>query len=169
MLASAHNACMGKGAQQRSEFGIRAGGRIKTARAERGWSQRELSEHTDNKLSSSRIANYEQGTREIGIQESEILGKALRVQPGYLMGVTTLKIPLNELEEELVKNWRVLPENERESYFKRIEALALAYRTPVADERLGDKWQAPQQPQPPEPKPKPKDGRRGRKKPVKQV
>jgi transcriptional regulator with XRE-family HTH domain len=169
VLAFAHNACMRKGSEQRSEFGVRAGNRIKIARADRGWSQRELSEHTGNKLSSSRIANYEQGTREIGIQEAEILAKALHVQPGYVMGVTTLKTPLNELEEELVRNWRVLPENERDSYFKRIEALALAYRTPVADERLGDKWQAPQQPQQKEPKPKPKDGRRGRKKLVKQV
>lgn len=152
--------------EQKTEFGVRSGNRIKSARADRGWSQRELSEQTGNKLSSSRIANYEQGTREVGIQEAEILGKALHVQPGYIMGVTTLKTPLNPIEEELVKNWRVLPENERESYFKRIEALALAYRTPVADERLGDKWQAPARQ---DAKPKPNNGRRGRKKPARQV
>jgi transcriptional regulator with XRE-family HTH domain len=160
---------MGKGAEQRSEFGVRAGNRIKSARADRAWSQRELSEQTGNKLSSSRIANYEQGTREVGIQEAEILAKALHVQPAYIMGITTLKTPLNLIEEELVKNWRVLPENERESYFKRIETLALAYRTPVADERLGDKWQAPAPQERQEAKPKPKNGRRGRKKPAKQV
>lgn len=160
---------MGKGAEQKTEFGVRAGNRIRTARSDRGWSQRELSHKTGNKLSPSRIANYEQGTRELGIQESEILGKALNVQPGYLMGVTKLKSALTPVEEELVRNYRALPENERDNYFKRIEALALAYRTPVADERLGDKWQAPTAEEIQEPKPRPQNGRRGRKKPAKQV
>src|SRR5687768_1904502 len=94
-LGGANNSCMPKGTEQKSEFGVRAGNRIRQARSDRGWSQRELSEKTDAKLSASRIANYEQGTREIGIQEAEILGKALNVQPGYLMGITRLKTSLS--------------------------------------------------------------------------
>lgn len=159
---------MAKGATQKSEFGVRAGNRIRSARTDRNWSQQTLSEKTGGKLSSSRIANYEQGTREVGIQEAEILAKALNVQPGYLMGVTKLKTALSPAEEELVRNYRALPENHRDEYFKRIESLALAYRTPVPDERLGTKWHAPETPDPEEtaqePRPKPKNGRRGRKK-----
>ena len=139
-----HTRAMPTGHDQKTAFAVRAGARLRSVRTERGWTQRELSERTGGKLSSSRIANYEQGLRELGIQEAEILGKALHVQPGYLMGVTSLKDPLSPLEEELVRNYRALPENERANYFKRIEALALAYRTPVADERLGEGWQAPQ-------------------------
>jgi transcriptional regulator with XRE-family HTH domain len=137
---------MAKTAEHKSPAGVKAGNRIREARLARNWTQRELSERTDNKLSSSRIANYEQGIRQLGIQEAEILGKALHVQPAYLMGVTTLKNPLSPLEEELINNWRSLPENERANYFRRIEALALAYRTPVGDERLGPGWKAPEVP-----------------------
>jgi transcriptional regulator with XRE-family HTH domain len=159
MLATADNPPMSKGAGEKTSFAVRAGHRLRSIRMERGWTQRELSLKTDGKLSSSRIANYEQGTREIGILEAEILGKALYVQPAYVMGVTSLRNPLSPAEEELVRNFRALPENERSNYFKRIAALALAYRTPVADEKLGPGWTAPQdeeitQPEeaPPEPK-----------------
>ncbi len=134
---------MGGSSEQKTAAGVRAGQRIKSCREDRNWSQRELSENTKGKLSSSRIANYEQGIRELGIQEAEILGDALKIQPAYLMGITALKTPLSPAEEELVRNYRALPENERDSYFKRIEALALAYRTPVTDEQMGPGWTAP--------------------------
>jgi transcriptional regulator with XRE-family HTH domain len=145
---------MAKNGNTKSAFAVRAGGRVRDTREARGWVQRELAEKTGSKLSASRIANYEQGIREMGIQEAEILGKALGVQPGYLMGVTALKTPLTPIEEELIRNYRALPENDREAYFRRIEALALAHRTPVPDEDLGVGWKAPPPPEVPEP-PKP--------------
>lgn len=160
---------MKNAAEQKTPIGLRSGARIRDLRIDRGWSQRELSDRTDNKLSPSRIANYEQGTRKLGVQEAEILGKALRVQPGYLMGVTKLKNPLSPLEEELVSNFRTLPENERDSYFRRIEALALAYKTPVADERLGEGWTAPSKTEVLEPEEPVKPARRARRKPAKQT
>jgi transcriptional regulator with XRE-family HTH domain len=163
MLEGEDNPHMAKGEEEKTSFAVRAGHRLRAIRAERGWTQRELSERTDGKLSSSRIANYEQGTRELGIQEAEILAKALYVQPAYIMGITSLKAPLSPAEEELVRNFRALPENERSNYFKRIAALALAYRTPVADERLGPEWKAPQDDEitePEEPTPAPRPARR---------
>lgn len=39
-------------------------------------------------------------------------------------------------EQELLKNFRALPERDRNDYARRIEVLALAYREPVPDERL---------------------------------
>jgi transcriptional regulator with XRE-family HTH domain len=134
---------MGRTKEQKTDFAVRAGRRVRATREDRNWTQKKLSDETGGKLSPSRIANYEQGTRELGIQEAEILGKALHVQPGYLMGVTSLYNPLTPWEEELIRNLRALPENERSSYFRRIEALALAYRAPVADEALGPGWTAP--------------------------
>ena len=148
MTATDHNPCMSKEPPRdpdvKTAFAVRAGHRIKDRRVERGWTQRELSERTGHKLSPSRIANYEQGTREPGIQEAEILAQAMHVQAAYLMGISALKNPLTPIEEELIKNWRILPQNERSNYFKRLEALALAYRIPVADENLGPGWKAPE-------------------------
>jgi transcriptional regulator with XRE-family HTH domain len=112
MLATADNPRMSNRGGVKTTFAVRAGNRLKSLRIDRGWTQRELSLKTDGKLSSSRIANYEQGTREIGILEAEILGKALYVQPAYVMGVTSLRHPLSPAEEELVRNFRALPENE---------------------------------------------------------
>jgi transcriptional regulator with XRE-family HTH domain len=140
---------MGKDGNSKNPFAVRAGHRIRASRKSRNWSQSDLSEKTGGKLSASRIANYEQGLRELDIQVAEILGHALKVQPAFLMGVTNLKTQLSPLEEELVNNYRALPENARQEYFQRIEALALAYKTPVPDERLGEGWQAPTPPEPP--------------------
>lgn len=153
-LGVANNSCMGKGYEHKTDFAVRAGNRVRTTREKRNWTQKKLSEMTGGKLSPSRIANYEQGTRELGIQEAEILGKAMHVQPAFLMGITSLHNPLTPWEEELISNLRALPENERSNYFRRIEALAMAYKTPVADEKLGPEWKAP--PTDPETPPKPR-------------
>ncbi len=68
-------------------YGLIAGKRIKAAREALGLSQDGLSERTGKKLGGRRIGNWEQGTREVGIQEAIILGEALGEPPAYLMGL----------------------------------------------------------------------------------
>jgi hypothetical protein len=41
-------------------------------------------------------------------------------------------------ERDLMRNFRALPEKDRNEYSRRIEVLAMAYREPVPDERLSD-------------------------------
>lgn len=95
-------------------------------------------------LSASRIGNYEQGARQIGIEEALALASALAVQPSYLLCVDSEEGDMTRQEEELLRNFRALPENERGSYARRIEVLALAYKEPVPDEQLGEGWKSPQ-------------------------
>ena len=73
-----------------------AGKRIRDCRTAAELTQGELAQLTGNKLSSSRIANYEQGTRALDVESALILGEALRQPAGYLLGV------LNDLERDLV-------------------------------------------------------------------
>jgi transcriptional regulator with XRE-family HTH domain len=65
-----------------------AGARIRSSRIGKGWSRRELAEATQS-LSISRIGNYEQGLREVGIQEARILEKVMDVPAAYLLGVVS--------------------------------------------------------------------------------
>ncbi len=58
-----------------------------------------LSDRTDGRLSKSRIANYEQGTRRMGIEEARLLAAALgTVTPAFLLCVED---PLNLSADEL--------------------------------------------------------------------
>ncbi len=77
-----------------------SGRRIAAARKLRQWSQGELAEATGwteakpsqaqrNALSPSRIANFEQGTRRVGIEEAAILSRVLGYPPPYWMGVVS--------------------------------------------------------------------------------
>lgn len=111
------------------------GRRIKAAREGLGLSQSKLAARTDNVLSASRIANYEQGSREPGVQEIRILAKALGQDPAYLMCLED-ESEMTPQERQLLRDFSALPENERGAYARRISALALAYKEPVADERV---------------------------------
>jgi transcriptional regulator with XRE-family HTH domain len=71
----------------KSPYAILAGNRIKECRAKVGLTQEGLSEATGARLSPTRIANYEQGSRELYIEPAIILGEALGEPAGYLMGV----------------------------------------------------------------------------------
>lgn len=114
------------------------GKRIRAAReamdGKSGISLQQLSQRIDGVLSPSRISNYEQGLRLLKPQEARILGKALNVEPSYLMCLEGGEM-LPE-ETELLSNYRALPEKDRKDYSRRIAALALLYKEPVADERL---------------------------------
>lgn len=99
-----------------------------------GISLQELSKLTDGVLSPSRISNYEQGIRLLKPQEARILGKALNSDPAYLMCLEGGEMLPEEVD--LLSNWRALPEKDRRDYSRRISALALVYKEPVADERV---------------------------------
>lgn len=80
----------------KSPFAVMAGKRIRDCRNAAELTQDELAQLTSNKLSASRIANYEQGTRALDVESALILGEALRQPAGYLLGV------LNDLERDLM-------------------------------------------------------------------
>ena len=77
---------------------IESGRRIRACRDRKGWTQDELAQRTGwnpdkpsraqkSALSQSRIANFEQGTRRVGLEEGEILAKALGMPAPYFMAV----------------------------------------------------------------------------------
>jgi transcriptional regulator with XRE-family HTH domain len=70
--------------------------RIKAARGLFGWSLATLSEKTGGELSTSRIANYESGIRDLKVPQAIILAKALRTTPAYLLGVEPLSGAVTE-------------------------------------------------------------------------
>lgn len=113
-----------------------SGRRLKAARNNKGWTLEELSLRTGGLLSTSRLGNYEQGTRMLGVRESLALGPVLGVQPAHLLCVDGDEGDMTAQEIELLRNYRALPERDRNDYSRRIEVLALAYREPVPDERL---------------------------------
>jgi transcriptional regulator with XRE-family HTH domain len=82
---------------------LRAGARLRQARQALGLSLEDVSTKIDGKLGASRIGNYEQGLRELGIQESEMLAPALGQPAAYLMGL------ISETDRDLL----MLPEKAR--------------------------------------------------------
>lgn len=94
-----HNLCMAHGNKSdRDSIAATSGRRIVAARKAREWSQEALAEATGwtaaqpsqaqpNALSPSRIANFEQGTRRVGVEEAAILSRVLGFPPPYWMGV----------------------------------------------------------------------------------
>lgn len=101
-------------------------------------SQQHLERLTRGLLSKSRVGNYYQGTRLLGPEEAVILGDALGVPPAYVMCLEGDMPILNKEERDLIRDWRVLPERDRNDYARRIHQLAQVYRDPVPDERLTD-------------------------------
>ena len=70
----------------RDRLTVLIGERLRTERQRLGLSLSQLSDLTGGKLSKSRIINYEQGTRRLGIEEAQILACALDgVTPAYLL------------------------------------------------------------------------------------
>ena len=116
------------------------GRRIRDAREKKGMSLEQLSKATGGVLSKSRIGNYEQALRMPGPFEADILAQALGVDPAYLL---CLQQVFTIQAIQLMRNFMALPEKDRNDYFRRIEVLALAYRQPVPDEKLGPNWFAP--------------------------
>ncbi len=110
--------------------------RLTAFRLDKGWKLREASIATDGLLSPSRISNYEQGLREMGIPEAKILAKAYGTTAAHLLCLDHDNPVLSKAETDHIRNLRALPENERNGYIRRVAAVALAYKEPVADERI---------------------------------
>ncbi len=112
------------------------GKRIRLARDERGWTLAELSRETNDVLSRTRIGNYETGERTPGPAEALVLAGALKVRAAYIMGVDDVQLHITTQEESLIRNWRVLPENQRMQYFRQLEQMAMAHRDPITDAQV---------------------------------
>lgn len=61
--------------------------RIKALRQAAGLTLQQLSDATGGEIKSSRIANWEAGTRQINVASAEILARVLNVTAAYLMGL----------------------------------------------------------------------------------
>lgn len=71
---------------EKNELSAAIGLRLRTERHRRNLSLSQLSALTGDTLAKSRISNYEQGIRRMGLEESVILGRALDgVSPVYLL------------------------------------------------------------------------------------
>lgn len=120
------------------DFKIESGLRLKGARENKHLTLAKLSKLLDGLLSPSRLSNYEQGIRGFTIREAKALGRVLGVDPAYLLCADTEDDEMTPQERDLMRNFRALPEKDRNEYSRRIEVLAMAYREPVPDERLSD-------------------------------
>lgn len=114
-----------------------SGKRLKAARTSKGWTLEEMSRRVGGVLSTSRLGNYEQGLRMMGVRECLALARVLSVKPSHLLCLEEDE-DMTPQETNLLRNFRALPERERVEYARRIEVLAQVYREPVADERLSD-------------------------------
>lgn len=79
----------------------------------------------------------------LGIEEAILLYPVLGVSPAHLLCADEVEGDMTAQEQELLRNFRALPERDRNDYARRIGVLALAYREPVPDEKLGGGWTAP--------------------------
>ncbi|WP_295436333.1 helix-turn-helix transcriptional regulator [uncultured Thiodictyon sp.] len=81
------------------------GARLRAARQTAGWTLSQLAERT-NTLSKSRISNYEQGLRRLGIEAARELAAALgTVSAGSLLGLDDAS-NLGAEELDLIKSYR---------------------------------------------------------------
>lgn len=80
-------------------------------------------------LSQPRISNYEQGLRQIGPREAILLARVLHVDAAYLLCVEEQS--MTEQERELLRSFRVLPENERNRLLRETQAKALLHKEPA--------------------------------------
>lgn len=95
----------------------RIGQRLRAARHEQKLSLSDLSSRTSS-LSKSRISNYEQGIRRMGLEEAQELAIALgTVTPTYLLCLDD-KDPLSIQERTLVDYFRQTDERGRETILK---------------------------------------------------
>jgi len=110
------------------------GQRLRSARHAQGLSLSELSARTGT-LSKSRISNYEQGIRRMGLEEAQELSQALgTVTPIYLLCLDDTD-PLSEEERRLVESYRYADERGREMILRVAESQT-DYRT--EGEQTGD-------------------------------
>lgn len=116
------------------------GQRLRAARQAQGLSLSDLSSRTGS-LSKSRISNYEQGIRRMGLEEAQELALALgSVTPTYLLCLDD-KDPLSVEERYLVERFRDTDARGRETVLKVAETQAV-YRPEVLPEAEGETGEA---------------------------
>jgi transcriptional regulator with XRE-family HTH domain len=99
------------------ELTKRIGQRLRAARQALGLSLADLSSRTGS-LSKSRISNYEQGIRRMGLEEAQELALALgTVTPTYLLCLDD-KGPLSQDERYLVDRYREADTRGRDTILK---------------------------------------------------
>jgi transcriptional regulator with XRE-family HTH domain len=99
------------------------GQRLRAARQAQGLSLSDLSSRTGS-LSKSRISNYEQGIRRMGLEEAQTLALALgSVTPVYLLCLDDTD-PLSQHERALVEKFRSADERGRETILRIADAQA---------------------------------------------
>ena len=130
-------ATVGDMAASDSAWKRRIGARLKELREGKGWSLAQLERETKGRLGKSRLGNYEQGTRLPGLDESQVLARLYKVPSAYILCLDSddSMVLTDKLEQQLIRDYRTLPERDRADYARRIAALANVYRDPVADER----------------------------------
>jgi len=64
--------------------------RLKSLRESQGLTLAALSKETGDSLSTSRIANYESGIRELKVPQAIILAKALKTDAAFLLGLSNV-------------------------------------------------------------------------------
>ena len=113
-----------------------SGRRLASARGNKRWTLRELSEQLNGLLSPSRLSNYEQGLRKLSQREALALSRVLHVPASYLLCIDVTEEEMTPQEQELLRNFRALPERERNDYARGLEVIALAYKEPAPDPKL---------------------------------
>lgn len=103
------------------ELTKRIGMRLREARQAQGWSLAELASRTSS-LSKSRISNYEQGIRRMGLEEAQELSAALgTVSATYLLCLDD-RGPLSEREWELLDLYRLTDARGQETILRVAES-----------------------------------------------
>lgn len=96
-----------------AQLSARIGQRLRAERMRRGWSLNDLSKRTQDQFSKSRISNYEQGIRRMGLEAACQLAEAFGdVTPAWLLMLDECG-PLSVEERELVEAFRSMSEKER--------------------------------------------------------
>jgi len=75
--------------------------RLKSLRESQGLTLAGLSKETGDLLSTSRIANYESGIRELKVPQAIILAKALKTDAAFLLGLSNVNAEIWIEEAEM--------------------------------------------------------------------
>ena len=112
--------------QQRNPLSKQIGDRLRRARLDQGLSLSQLASLTGGHLAKSRISNYEQGLRRLGLEEARELAAALgTVSPAYLLCLDDDSALSND-EAKLLRWYREADRRGQHMIFAIAEAQAAA-------------------------------------------